>query len=404
MKINPLIQPDHQKLRNDKSAVATEKQDKSSAAESAQEKRPKFSMENNRLMIGAKSLMSALSKELKFGGKLDFQSSLSEIFSISTESGSILDKIDVKPISFDFEEVAKNVLDFVSKTIQGAKNGGASDEKLEEMLAQAREGVDKGFAQARQELGDMDMLSDDVKEGMDRSYDLIGSGINDLENGLFGKAGNEGNAVRSNVVSRELGMQETEQGSISIKTRDGDDINISFGSSTTLAQSQSVSDNGYSSQTSYSRSQSFSIEVNGDLDDDELKAINNLVGDISNLADEFFNGDVQKAFEQASDLGFDASQIAQFSLDFKEVKQVAVREHYAPSQAQSPIATIAPYMKNLNDVLENGQSLFSQDNLKQLMQDVAQEQLTMMDELLSKSAIDFSNFNQQLTDAQEKVS
>jgi len=404
MKINPLMQQDHQKLKNDKNSAAAQKQDKSATAESAQENKSQFSMENNRLMIGAKSLMSALNQELKFGGKMDFQSSLSESFSISTESGSILDKIDVEPISFDFEEVAKNVLDFVSKTIQGAKNGGASDEKLEEMFAQAREGVDMGFAQARQELGDMDMLSDDVKEGMDRSYDLIGSGINDLEDSLFGKAENETGIAQSNVISRELGMQETEQGSISIKTRDGDDINISFGRSTSLAQSQSVSDNGYSSQTSYSRSQSFSIEVNGDLNDEELKAINELVGDISGLADEFFNGDVQKAFEQASELGFDASQIAQFSLDFKEVKQVAVREHYAPSQAQSPIATIAPYMKDLNDVMNNGSSLFSQDNLKQLMQDVAQEQLNMMDDLLSKSAIDFSNFNNQLTDAQEKAS
>ncbi|OIQ48200.1 MAG: hypothetical protein BM565_02630 [Gammaproteobacteria bacterium MedPE] len=399
MKINSLAPAEHQKLKNDKAAVAADKTDSSSESKSVHEKKDFLSTDNNRLLIGAKSLMSALNKELKLGGKLEFHSSINESVSIKLEGGSILDKIDIEPISFDFEEVAKNVMDFVGKAISGARDAGASDDKLAEMFAQAREGVDMGFEQARQELGDMDMLTDDVKEGMDRSYGLIQEGIDGLEADIFNKP--TASAI-PNVIARELGLQESEQGSISIKTRDGDDINISFGSTTTLAQSQSSTDNGYSSETSYSRSQSFSIEVNGDLDDDELKAINSLVEDISGLADEFFNGDVQKAFEQASELGFDADQIAQFSLDFKEVKQVAVREHYAPGQTASPIATLAPYVKDLNDVMESGESLFAKDNLKQLMQDIAQQQVDALDDMLNKSAIDFTNFNQKLIDAQEK--
>ena len=399
MKINSLAPAEHQKLKNDKAAVAADKTDSSSESKSVHEKKDFLSTDNNRLLIGAKSLMSALNKELKLGGKLEFHSSINESVSIKLEGGSILDKIDIEPISFDFEEVAKNVMDFVGKAISGARDAGASDDKLAEMFAQAREGVDMGFEQARQELGDMDMLTDDVKEGMDRSYGLIQEGIDGLEADIFNKPTA---SATPNVIARELGLQESEQGSISIKTRDGDDINISFGSTTTLAQSQSSTDNGYSSETSYSRSQSFSIEVNGDLDDDELKAINSLVEDISGLADEFFNGDVQKAFEQASELGFDAGQIAQFSLDFKEVKQVAVREHYAPGQTASPIATLAPYVKDLNDVMESGESLFAKDNLKQLMQDIAQQQVDALDDMLNKSAIDFTNFNQKLIDAQEK--
>ncbi|MGB1298443.1 MAG: DUF5610 domain-containing protein [Psychrobium sp.] len=398
MKINSLPQADRQKLNNDKAAVATEKAKSGDAPKEAFEKKDFLTTDNNRLLIGAKSLMSALNKELKLGGKFEFHSSMSESVTIKTEGGSILDKIDVEPISFDFEEVAKNVMDFVGKAIMGAKESGASDDKLAEMFAQAREGVDMGFEQARQELGDMDMLSDDVKEGMDRSYGLITQGIDDLEADVFGKQA----TAAPSVVARELGLQETETGSISIKTRDGDDINISFGSSTTLAQSQQSSENGYSSETHYSRTQSFSIEVNGELDDEELKAINSLVEDISGLADEFFNGDVQKAFEQASELGFDASQIAQYSLDFKEVKQVAIREHYSSNASNSPFATLSPYVKDLNGIMESGESLFDKDNLKQLMQDVAEKQINALDDMLNKSAIDFSNFNQQLVDAQTK--
>lgn len=402
MQINPLVQPEAQPIKADNVTAATEKQEKTSSTEASNEREERFSSENHRLLIGAKSLMAALNQELKLEGSFEFKASYSDGFSISTESGSILDKIDVEPISFDFEEVAKNVMEFISSHIEGAKNAGASDDKLEELLAQARAGVEMGFEQARGELDDMNMLSDDVQEGMDRSYDLIGKGINDLESSLFAAPENEADLVTDNVINRDIGLQETEQGSISIKTRDGDEVNISFGSETTLGQSQSFEGNQSSSQTSFNTTQSFSIKVEGDLSDEELEAINGLVTDISKLADEFFNGDVEKAFEQASDLGFDASQIAQFSLDFTEVKQVAVREHYAPSQSSSPIATISPYMQDLNEVMSNGKSLFSQDNLDQLMKGVAQEQLDMMDNLLSKSAIDFSNFNQQLINAQEK--
>lgn len=401
MQIKPLAQPDKQKLSNDKAEVATDKSSET-VAKPATEKTEHFSAENNRLLIGAKSLMTALNKELRLGGTFEFQATLNESLNISAESGSILDKIDVEPINFDFEEVAKNVLEFVGKTIMGAKEGGANDAELEKLFAQAREGVEMGFEQARQELGDMDLLNDDVEKGMDKSYGLIQQGITDLESNVFKENVASQNQDLNKVTTRELGMQETEKGSIAITTLDGDDINISFGSQTTLAQTQSATDTGYSSQTSYSRSQSFTLEVNGELDDDELKAINSLVENISGLADEFFNGDVQKAFEQASELGFDASQIAQYSLDFTEVKQVAVREHYSPQQSPSPIATLSPYVKSLDNVMESADPLFSKDNLKQLMQDIAQQQLNNVSDLLSKSAIDFTNFNEQLSPSKTK--
>lgn len=404
MQINPLTQPSNQKLNNDKSTAAIEKQEKGSSAESITDNTEHLSSANNRLLIGAQALMASLNQELRVEGSFSFQSSISESFSTKVESGSILDKIDVEPLDFDFEEVANNVLDFVGKTIQGAKSSGATDEELEAMFAQAREGIESGFSQARQELGDLDILSGDVEEGVNRSYELITKGVDALEDSLFNNVSNNIDSVTDNITSREVGIQETEQGNVSIKTLDGDDITISFSRNTSLAQSQSFGINESSSELQFNQSQSFSIEVDGDLNDEELEAINNLVNDIGELANEFFNGDVEKAFDQASSLGFDSSQITQFSLDFQEVKQVAVKEYYSGNQETSPIATIAPYLSNLNEIVENGESLFSQDNLNQLIDGVAQEQLVRVDELLSKTASDFSNFNQRLIDAQEKQS
>ena len=39
--------------------------------------------------------------------------------------------------------------------------------------------------------------------------------------------------------------------------------------------------------------------------------------------------------------------------------------------------------------MESGESLFAKDNLKQLMQDIAQQQVDALDDILNKSAIDF---------------
>jgi hypothetical protein len=47
---------------------------------------------------------------------------------------------------------------------------------------------------------------------------------------------------------------------------------------------------------------SFSFSVNGELDEDELKAIGQLVADANELTEEFFNGDIETAFNQALEL------------------------------------------------------------------------------------------------------
>jgi len=355
-----------------------------------------MSAADQRLFIGAKSLMASLNKELNLEGSFSYSASSSQQIEIKSQQDSLLDKIDIEPISFDFEAVAKNVMEFVSGVIKGAQANGANDDKLKEMLEQAREGVDMGFEMAREELGDMDMLGDDVKQGMDKSYDLIQQGLSNLSDELFKPAQTES----AGLVEQNLAMSEREQGSISVTTRDGDTVNISFASEMSMQLDKSVEQGSVSSQFSLSNNESFSFEVQGSLDKDELKAVSQLVKDIGKLADEFFNGDVEKAWQQANELDFDQSQIAQYALDFQEVKQVAVKQSYIGDSAPSPIATLSPYIKDLNQVLDDGQALFSGNNLKQMMNDIAQQQIELTDSLVTQSAENFSNFNQLLEDAQ----
>ncbi len=72
----------------------------------------------------------------------------------------------------------------------------------------------------------------------------------------------------------------------------------------------------------------FSVSVDGDLDDDELNAIGNLLNKVENLSANFFEGDLDLAFSQASNLGYDTSEIVGFSLNLKHVEIEKVRAAY----------------------------------------------------------------------------
>lgn len=395
MKIHKPIPQSNQPVVPKKPTVREGEQQPSGAVANKDKLKNMTSAANQQLLIGAKSLMAALNKQLKVEGNFNFSQSSSELLEIKTEQPSILDNIDIAPISFDFEEVAKNVMEFVSGVIKGAKDNGASDEKLDEMFEQARAGVDMGFEQAQAELGDMDMLTDDVKQGMNKSYGLIQDGINNLHDELFKLQAN------SSIESQAVSMSEREQGTIAISTREGDEISLSFQSAIALQYGASQDEGKLKTEMSLSSNHSFSFEVQGNLDKEELKAVSNLVKDISKLADDFFNGDIEKAWQQANKLDFDQAQIAQYALDFKEVKQVAVKQNYVTDSNTSPIATLSPYIKDLNQVMNQGLDLFSGNNLKNMMQEVAEQQVSLVDKMLEQSSQRFVDFNQQLLGAQE---
>jgi len=72
--------------------------------------------------------------------------------------------------------------------------------------------------------------------------------------------------------------------------------------------------------------------VKGDLSEDELKAIQKLVQDVGRLANDFFGGDVQKAFEQAPDVRFDPSQLASMNLTLSRSESYSAARIYEGTQ------------------------------------------------------------------------
>jgi hypothetical protein len=371
------------------------------------------------------------------------QRSESNVLSFSVLNKVVTDKLqsldpnapvsDKKPESlFDFSEVAKNVLSFVEKAMMKAKGDGADNDMLQGMMDKARKGVEDGFAQAREELGSMGEIDDEVEEGINKSYDTIQNGLNGLENKLFGRE----QVGELSVSAAALDYSLEKSSSITIKTNDGDTVSINFAeamryqASAMNASYSGVNEDGSATEMQYAQTSEsryhavgFSFSVEGELDEDEKEAISALVQDVSKLADEFFNGDLDKAFKQATELGFDESELSGFSLQMTRVEKISVAQAYQqvaqyedgekpnrgntehPEQSNRPdqnigqmIKPVANYLKGLMEFLEEAREKLNDSNdLQSLVTESVTKYLEFKGEGDISTALErFAAFNQRI--------
>ncbi|BBR12565.1 DUF5610 domain-containing protein [Aeromonas caviae] len=247
---------------------------------------------------------------------------------------------------FDFQSVAGNVLQFVTGRIGAARADGKSDDDLTKMMEQARKGVDKGFGDARKQLGDW-ADNEDIKTGMDQSYKLIQKGLDEFEKEFFGK-----------VSTTDLGdarMASRQQALLEIETRDGDKVMLRFSDSW---QFKSQSDGG-GSQFSLKSSQSFDFSLEGDLDSAEMDAIGTLVKGLDELAGQFFKGgDGKTLADGLNGLQLDDSQLVSYSLKLKQSAKLS-QTYQGASSLQESLKPLADYLPRLSRLQQQADALLA---------------------------------------------
>jgi hypothetical protein len=244
---------------------------------------------------------------------------------------------------FDFEAVARNVMDFVSAGILAAQSNGASEDELKEMFEQGRAGVNLGIDQAKGDLKDLAILDDDLNQGIEKSRTLINKGIDDFHEQMFPSANISNNkvseltpSISSTAIDSELYTSNSKSSKLNITTTDGDLVSISFSKLQEYAgeEAYQYKESSQGGATNYNSTGSqyyeinFSYRVEGELDNDEKAAIEALIKDVNSLQKDFFNGDVNKAFEKSVELGFDNKQITSFSVDLQQTKTSYVSQAY----------------------------------------------------------------------------
>lgn len=275
---------------------------------------------------------------------------------------------------FDFEKVAENVLNFVGSVVRGAASGGADDTELTDLIGQARSGVAKGIALAKKDLSGF--MNDEISQGIDKSQKAINTGIDDIEREVLFPT----NYLNSSATNQFVGSSDTQSAGLSIKTKDGDEVEIRFASSQQYSYSSGevnhygdFGDSLGEDKTQYSafESSSFveyrglSFSIKGDIDEQEFTAISDLVQQITDVSRAFFYGDLDTALDEALALGFDEQELEGFVLrlnrtqvneqvsTYESIHQNADENADTLKQKLRPIAEYMDQIKSLNQLLNS---------------------------------------------------
>lgn len=286
-------------------------------------------------------------------------------------------------------QTATNILGFIEQRLTDRKAEGASDVELDSLLQQAREGIDKGFEQARADLEKLGLMTEELSGEIDQSYDLALNGLETLKV-TFGLAepapqtvpdsnqavpvantpeptsstpvsdaktqvdASSGKTLESSRLSYQSGMR----GSLMITTRDGDKVYLDETLIESLRYKSVTRSDGSYERFSAASQYTQELRVVGSLDEDEMSAIQDLVDKASEIAGLMQSDDFQSALEQAMALEFDTSEIASFALQLTRVEVFTSKS--VVYKKPTPMPAFAPVLSQIDRKISEVVSLLDQ--------------------------------------------
>jgi hypothetical protein len=292
------------------------------------------------------------------------------------------DVADLAANDFSPEKISERISNFVAQGLQNARNEGRSEAEIQQKYEAAVAGVQKGFDEAREILGNLNFLTDDISSMIDDTEDLTFKAL-DAINPANSSSAPSISAYQTQAASVER-FASAETFSLDLKTQDGDTVKIVFAnqSEQSSAFAYSEDDNGnYSAlyQLNQSQSSSFQFQVQGDLDEGELAAITSLISEVTEISNEFFNGDVQKAFDTASQFQLDKTELSSINLQLTKSQEYSAASSYRTVQNNSA----SPADKLGGHFINNFDQAIQQPTLD-FLQDIQKVSQQLLDSLVKQ--------------------
>ncbi len=262
---------------------------------------------------------------------------------------------------------ANTILSAIEGQLRLDVSDGSSPEELQSRLESGLKGFLQGFDEGFEQVSAMPGMTDEIKAQLLDTKSQVLAGLSALadELGLDKTALTDAQSeleAQSTLSSRGSNQQEgapatsatqnlntlsafssQENGfKFSLTTSDGDKIEILASS----LKAMQLEKNANSQSLSASQSSQFSFSVDGDLDEGELKAINDLLNQVNKVSESFFSGNVEQAFEQAVSMGFDSNEITGYALKMTQTSYAQVQGTYALPVNSDAAASPTP-SKNL---------------------------------------------------------
>ncbi len=291
----------------------------------------------------------------------------------------------VQPVSTQSPEVtATNILRHVYQSVEGLRAEGASEERIAERLEAAREGIAKGYGEARSILEDLGRLDESLAADIDKGEALIAEGLKQIEAGekpdLLAPKAPESDAPQTSAPTgfTIAGIRSSQSLSLEVVTRDGDKVTVNFsqkeGGISLTTPGMSLTASAFSSR--------FDMKVEGNLDEGELNALQTLFDDVGKLSETFYGGDLGAALEEAMQLGFDGNELASMSLELRQRSFSSVSRAYGESGPSLPTQRlesqqnmITDYVKSYTEALDRAKPLAEpRDTLQKMLEALAPDE------------------------------
>lgn len=275
------------------------------------------------------------------------------------------------------EKVAGRIIGFIEQRLQSEQAAGADPSKLQGLLEQARSGVEKGFAEARKILDGMGVLQGKVASDIDDTYQKIQDGFSALDKRFNPSTpASTGNVAVAAYSERFAAKAETFE--MQVTTRDGDRLRISIAqASANWSQSGAAASSDGKTSSLVASSQSGSLQigawqvsVEGELDDEERGALEKLFGQVQDLSNKFYAGDLSGAFDRAMALEMDGEQLASMSLRLTQTTVRQATDAYSAvaqdgGQAASAVnSSLIDYAQGLLDALRSANQVAEEGSAK----------------------------------------
>ncbi|WP_166264838.1 DUF5610 domain-containing protein [Marinobacter caseinilyticus] len=250
-------------------------------------------------------------------------------------------------------QVANRILGFVEAKLAREQASGASVERLASLLEAAREGVEKGFSEAREQIDALGLLNDDLARDIDASFKRVGAGLENLSDRfLRGEP-----AALAATTSTTIQATSRQQLSFEIVTRDGDRVSVTMDerrydskAAVVVPSADGSGATGFEQQTFVGR---YEVRVTGELDQGEQQALVSLFEGAQSVSERFFSGDVLGAFKEVQSLGLGGDELASYSLNlsYARASRVASYASVAPQSGArlTPMAALADGLRDVSN-------------------------------------------------------
>jgi hypothetical protein len=238
--------------------------------------------------------------------------------------------------NFDVDGLVANLWGFMQGRLAEAQASGASESEMDKMWQAAEKGLRQGFGQAREALEAMNKMNDGLESKIDAAY----QGLTDIleARDLTAKApvteAPSGDNLATDNRRISLYQYREQTFELNLKTSEGDRIRIQVRNTDEAGADFQRNQSGESLSWGRTGSSDFKLQIQGDLNDTERADLNALLGQVNDLANEFYDGDMALAWEKAQALSIDGTSLASMDLRMRDVEAKGVAAYQSAGGEQ----------------------------------------------------------------------